>query len=48
MVQTIRLPIGGMSCAACAKAVEGAMGKLPGVASVSVLTNALRLRHFVS
>lgn len=36
MVQAIRLPIGGMSCAACAKAVECAVGKLPGVASVSV------------
>lgn len=30
------LPIGGMTCAACAKAVERAVGKLPGVESAAV------------
>lgn len=32
----IMMPIGGMSCSACAKAVERAAGKLPGVESVAV------------
>jgi Cu+-exporting ATPase len=36
MVQDIRLTIGGMSCAACAAAVERAVGKLPGVSSALV------------
>jgi P-type Cu+ transporter len=30
------IPIGGMSCAACANTVERVVGKLPGVSSVSV------------
>ncbi|MDR3240012.1 MAG: heavy metal translocating P-type ATPase, partial [Clostridiales bacterium] len=30
------IPIGGMTCAACARRVEKAIGKLPGVASASV------------
>ncbi len=32
----VSIPIGGMTCAACAKAIERAVGKLAGVASVSV------------
>ncbi|MDF2522306.1 MAG: copper-translocating P-type ATPase, partial [Clostridia bacterium] len=32
----ITVPISGMSCAACAKSIEKAVGKLEGVASVSV------------
>ena len=32
----VTIPVGGMSCAACAKAIERAVGKVPGVASVSV------------
>ena len=32
----ISLPIGGMSCASCAAAVERAIGKLPGVSAASV------------
>jgi P-type Cu+ transporter len=35
-VREILMPVGGMSCAACAKAIERAVGKLPGVASASV------------
>jgi len=30
------IPVGGMTCAACAKAIERAVGKLPGVESVAV------------
>lgn len=33
---SITIPIGGMTCAACAQRVEKAIGKLDGVASVSV------------
>ena len=32
----ISIPVGGMSCAACATAIERALGKLPGVSSASV------------
>ena len=32
----VSIPIGGMTCAACARAVERVVGKLDGVASVSV------------
>ncbi|MDR0530785.1 MAG: heavy metal translocating P-type ATPase [Oscillospiraceae bacterium] len=32
----VTIPIGGMTCAACAQRVEKAIGKLPGVESVSV------------
>jgi P-type Cu+ transporter len=32
----VTIPVGGMSCAACAKAIERAVGKVSGVASVSV------------
>lgn len=32
----VTIPIGGMTCAACAKAVERAVGKLTGVSSVAV------------
>ncbi|HOX33658.1 MAG TPA: heavy metal translocating P-type ATPase [Spirochaetales bacterium] len=34
--KTASIPIGGMSCASCAAAIERAVGKLPGVASASV------------
>ncbi len=34
--QNVTIPIGGMSCAACAKRVEKAVGKLEGIESVSV------------
>jgi Cu+-exporting ATPase len=34
--ETVTLPIGGMSCASCAAHVEKALGKVPGVLSVSV------------
>ena len=33
---TVRLDIGGMTCAACATRVERALGKVPGVATASV------------
>jgi P-type Cu+ transporter len=36
MVQALQLQIRGMTCAACAKAIERVVGKLPGVNSVSV------------
>ncbi|MCX7023569.1 MAG: heavy metal translocating P-type ATPase [Spirochaetes bacterium] len=36
LVKTVVMPIGGMTCAACAMAVERALGKVAGVASVSV------------
>jgi P-type Cu+ transporter len=32
----VAIPIGGMTCAACAKTIERVVGKLPGVDSVSV------------
>ena len=32
----VTIPVGGMSCAACAKAIERAVGKVSGVAAVSV------------
>ncbi len=32
----VTIPVGGMSCAACAKAIERAVGKVPGVSLVSV------------
>ncbi len=32
----VTIPIGGMTCAACVKAVERAVGKVPGVVSVTV------------
>jgi Cu+-exporting ATPase len=32
----VTIPVGGMSCAACAKAIERAVGKVSGVSSVSV------------
>ncbi len=34
--QNVTIPIGGMTCAACAQRVEKAIGKLPGVESASV------------
>jgi len=34
--KTVSIPIGGMTCAACAKTVERVVGKLDGVGSVSV------------
>jgi Cu+-exporting ATPase len=34
--QTVTIPIGGMTCAACAQRIEKALGKRPGVDSVSV------------
>ncbi len=34
--KTVSIPIGGMTCAACAKTVERVVGKLEGVGSVSV------------
>lgn len=39
---TINLPIGGMDCAGCARHVEGALARLPGVAEVQVLLSAER------
>ena len=36
MIETIELRIRGMTCASCSAAVERAVGKLPGVRSVSV------------
>ena len=35
-LKSAMIPIGGMSCAACARAIEKAVGKLRGVASVTV------------
>lgn len=35
-VQRVMLPIGGMTCAACARAVERALGKVDGVLSANV------------
>jgi P-type Cu+ transporter len=35
-VKDAAIPIGGMSCAACARAIERAVGKVEGVSSVSV------------
>ena len=32
----VTIPVGGMSCAACAKAIERSVGKVPGVSSVAV------------
>lgn len=37
---TLELPIGGMDCAACAKKVQRALKKLPGVVNVEVLLSA--------
>jgi Cu+-exporting ATPase len=34
--KAVMIPVGGMSCAACAKAIERAVGKVDGVSSVSV------------
>jgi Cu+-exporting ATPase len=34
--KSVAIPIGGMTCAACAKTIERVVGKLPGVDSVSV------------
>lgn len=39
----IAMPISGMTCAACAKAVERAVGKLEGVDSVSNFLNTTAL-----
>ncbi|MBB3965410.1 heavy metal translocating P-type ATPase [Rhizobium metallidurans] len=39
-MSTLELPIGGMDCAACAKKVQRALKKLPGVENVEVLLNA--------
>ena len=39
-MSTLELPIGGMDCAACAKKVQSALKKLPGVEDVEVLLNA--------
>ena len=36
MENSVTIPIGGMSCAACAQRVEKALAKLPGVSSASV------------
>ena len=35
-IQTINLPISGMSCASCVSHVEGALKELPGVSQVTV------------
>ena len=35
-VQNVTIPIGGMTCAACATRVQKAIGRLPGVESASV------------
>ncbi|MEJ6781020.1 heavy metal translocating P-type ATPase [Aminobacter sp. Piv2-1] len=39
-MNTLELPIGGMDCAACAKKVQRALKKLPGVENVEVLLSA--------
>ncbi len=39
-MSTLELPIGGMDCGACAKKIQRAVGKMPGVASIEVLLNA--------
>ncbi|OQM75681.1 heavy metal translocating P-type ATPase [Manganibacter manganicus] len=39
-MSTLELPIGGMDCAACAKKVQRALKKLPGVENVEVLLSA--------
>lgn len=39
-MSTLELPIGGMDCAACAKKVQRALRKLPGVENVEVLLSA--------
>ncbi len=46
MIQAKRLPLRGMSCAACARAIERAVGKLEGIeaASVNFATEKLDLR----
>jgi len=36
MERSVSIPIGGMSCAACARTIERAVGKVDGVASISV------------
>ena len=36
MMNFVQLKIGGMTCSACAKAIERAVGKLPNVKDVSV------------
>ena len=43
----ITIPIGGMTCSACAVAVEKATGKLPGVelASVNFATEKLKIKY---
>ena len=38
--ETLQLQITGMSCASCVASIEGAVGTLPGVASVAVNLNA--------
>ena len=35
-MKSIQLKIGGMTCSACAKAIERAVGKLPSTSEVSV------------
>lgn len=47
-VDAMDLPVLGMTCAGCVGGVERAIGAGPGVrlASVSVLTNALRLKTY--
>ncbi|WP_112310448.1 heavy metal translocating P-type ATPase [Pseudogemmobacter bohemicus] len=37
---TLELPIGGMDCSACAKKVQRAVSKMPGVSKIEVLLNA--------
>lgn len=39
-MSTLELPIGGMDCAACAKKIQRALKKLPGVENVEVLLSA--------
>ena len=36
MMNSVQLKIGGMTCSACAKAIERAVGKLPSAKDVSV------------
>ncbi len=46
-MKTATIPIGGMTCTACAKAIERAVGKLPGIgeASVNFATEKATVRY---
>ena len=43
----VDLPVSGMTCAACARSIEGALGGTPGVerASVNLATNTATVEY---